>query len=346
MKSKLQNKALFLIPLILSIGIIPFISDSYAQVIDQNDLEECRDGLIIVYLINGNTFTCKEPSTAERWQELGIATIVDPNYTPSQPEEEPKPLTIWQRLSLGNQDKSITSAVELPENVTKTTQEEIPIPEIGTFDQAEVSVASITSEQATETTPKPENPPEDTGKPEFAGKPEQQGKPDLPGKPNGKPGLAGVKASGYVVIEVFDENGNKKFHRENHNLVVDNGLETLADLAFGTTHSTGESAGGFTWISVGTGGTAPAAGNTDCQVQHGNKKQDASVTNTALGAVINVSWVAELSGGTLQEICLTDNGAAATGNLFARQTYAGVVITATDTVNAEWTITFADSNGT
>ncbi len=145
---------------------------------------------------------------------------------------------------------------------------------------------------------------------------------------------------------MFGQDGKKKFHREDHNLVVDIGLEALSDLAFGTTHVTGESAGGFSYISVGTGGTAPAVGNTDCETQHGAKKQDVSITNTALGAIINVSWVAELSAGTIQEICLTDNGAAATGNLFARQTYTGIPIVGTDTINAEWTITFADSNGT
>ena len=61
--------------------------------------------------------------------------------------------------------------------------------------------------------------------------------------------------------------------------------------------------------------------------------------------MINVSWVAELPALTLQEICLTDSATNSTGNMFSRQTYAGVPITASDTVNAQWTITFADSNG-
>jgi hypothetical protein len=156
----------------------------------------------------------------------------------------------------------------------------------------------------------------------------------------------GVAVSGYVVIEVFDKNGNLKSHTEDHNLVVDNGLETLADLAFGTTHSTGESLGGFDNISVGSSATAPAAGQTDCITQNGNKKVDSTVTNTALGGIIDVSWVAELPAVTLTEICLTDSPTNATGNLFARQTYGGVTISTSDTVNAQWTITFADSNGT
>lgn len=342
----MNNKAFFLIPLILTIGIIPFIPNSLAQVVNQNDLEECRDGLIIVYLINGNTFTCKEPSTAERWQELGIATIVDPNYVPTVVEEEPEKLSIFQRLAIFNQENStVPSAVEIPEEIIE--------PNIETFDEAVVQTASTTAQTVLETTPKPSNPPEDAGKPEFAGKPEGQGspdntgKPDLPGTPTNRGGLhAGVKASGYVVIEVFDDKGNKKFHREDHNLVVDSGLEALSDLAFGTTHVSGESAGAFVNISVGSSGTAPAAGQTDCLTQNGNKKADASVTNTALGAVINVSWIAELPAVSLQEICLTDSITNSTGNLFSRQTFTAIPLTTTDTVNAQWTITFADSNGT
>ena len=342
----MNNKALFLIPLILTIGIIPFIPNGLAQVVNQNDLEECRDGLIIIYLINGNTFTCKEPATAERWQELGIGVIIDPNYVPIVKEVEPEKLTVLQKMALKNQSQP--SIVELPKVVIKGNATE---PQV--FEEAVVQTASITAETVLDTTPKPSNPPEDAGKPDFAGKPEGQGKPDSKGKPDDLPGTqtngglhAGVKASGYVVIDVYDKNGNQKYHREDHNLVVDSGLQALSDLAFGTTHVAGESAGGFVNISVGSSATAPASGQTDCLTQNGNKKADASVTNTALGAIIDVSWIAELPAVSLTEICLTDSITNSTGNLFSRQTYTAIPLTTTDTVNAQWTITFADSNGT
>lgn len=324
-----MNKAsLLLIPLILSIGIVGMIPNSVAQT---QSLEECRDGLIIVFLVNGNTFTCKEPVTAERWVELGIAQIVDPNYVPTEPEEEPKKLSIFERIALKNQEKD-----EEPPSIVIIEDPE-PEPELLPF----ASDVGLENKSETAVEKQDENKPE----PPTEKAPENSNANPLPGTPR-KVGQQGVLASGYVVIEIFDDKGNKKYHREDHNLVVDVGLETLADLAFGTTHSTGESAGGFTYISVGTGGTAPAAGNTDCETQHGAKKQDVSVTNTALGAIINVSWVAELGAGSLQEICLTDDPSAATGNLFSRQTFTAVPIVGTDTVNAEWTITFADSNGT
>jgi hypothetical protein len=300
------KKALLLLPLILTIGIVPFVQSQTLEI------EECRDGLIVVHLINGNTYTCKTPETAERWEELGIAIIVDPNYErPIVVTEEPK--SILEKL--GGQAK----------------QKPIPIP--APFETAAVDNKS---ETGVENSPPKENP----GK-----APDHSNANPLPGTPR-KVGQNGVVATGFVVIEVFDNNGNKKFHREDHNLVVDAGLQSLADLAFGTTHVSGESAGGFTYISVGTDGTSPVAGDTDCGAQLGSKKQDLSVTNTALGGIINVSWIAELPADTIQEICLTDNAAAATGNLFSRQTYTAIPIAGTDTVNAEWTITFADSNGT
>ncbi len=172
----------------------------------------------------------------------------------------------------------------------------------------------------------------------------QSNKNPLPGTPR-KVGSQGIQAFGNLILEVYDKDGKLKHRHADPNLVVTVGLETLSDYAFGTTHVSGESVGGFSYISVGTGGTSPVAGNTDCETQLGSKKQDLSITNTALGAIINVSWIAELPGGTLQEICLTDNASPATGNLFSRQTFAGVPILGTDTVNAEWTITFADSDG-
>lgn len=300
------NKAIFLLPLILSIGIVSVLPYSFSQVDNEGELDECRDGFIIVYLINANRFSCVTPDFAERWVELGLAEIKDPNYEPIV--EEPEIVVEQSPIA----ESIIPEVPEIPEEIFEIVDpprpsEIVPTP---TYDIIEK---------------------EDNRNP-------------LPGTPR-KVGQQGIVASGVLLLEVYDQHGNLKHRHENHNLVVDVGLETLADLAFGTTHVTGESAGGFSWISVGTGGTAPDSADTDCETQHGSKKQDASVTNTALGAVINVSWVAELGAGTLQEICLTDNGSAATGNLFSRQTYAGVPILGTDTVNAEWTITFADSNG-
>ena len=314
-----MRKVFFLIPLLVLVSLIPL---SLAQNHDNAGLEECREGLIIVYLINSKSYSCKSPETAERWVELGIGEIIDKNYNPDdiiEPVVEP-----------------LISNVTEPESILKIPEELLP--ELNFHNDTNIQVQNTTNT----ITPEPEvieEVPIETPKPT-----KQSNKNPLPGTPR-KVGSQGIQAFGSLVLEVYDQDGKLKHRHVNHNLVVTVGLQALSDLAFGTTHVSGESAGGFSYISVGTGGTAPATGNTDCQTQHGSKKQDVSITNTALGAVINVSWIAELPAGTLQEICLTDDGAVATGNLFSRQTFAGVPILGTDTINAEWTITFADSDG-
>lgn len=158
-----------------------------------------------------------------------------------------------------------------------------------------------------------------------------------------KTGGEGGNISGWVKITVSDEFGNVKYVHEDHNLIHTVGLGATSDKLFGTTHVTGE--GTFNWIGLGTSATALNAGHTDCQAPTGSRLQDASVTNSgANGAVINQSWVAVLGAVTLQEICLFD--ASTAGNMYARQLTGAIVVGASDTVNAEWTITFADSNGT
>ncbi len=64
-----------LIPLILSIGIIPSIS--FVDALQPKDSEtKCREEQILVFRTNANNYVCVFESTAERWVELGIAEII------------------------------------------------------------------------------------------------------------------------------------------------------------------------------------------------------------------------------------------------------------------------------
>ena len=156
-----------------------------------------------------------------------------------------------------------------------------------------------------------------------------------------KLGTEGAGVTGWVKITVLDENGIVKSVYEDHNLIHTVGLGATSDKLFGTTHVTGE--GTFNYIGVGTSSAALNAAHTDCQVPTGSRQQDASVTNSGNnGAVINTSWAATLGSVTLEEVCLFD--ASTSGNMYARQLTGSIVVGAADTVNAEWTITFADSN--
>ena len=67
--------SLTLIPLILSIGIIPSIS--FVDALQGKDSEtQCREGLVLVFRTIANNFVCVSEATAERWVQLGIAEIV------------------------------------------------------------------------------------------------------------------------------------------------------------------------------------------------------------------------------------------------------------------------------
>ena len=163
-----------------------------------------------------------------------------------------------------------------------------------------------------------------------------------------KSGSESMAMSGWVIIEVYDKDGNQKYYSSNHNLIVDKGNEATSDLLFATTHTTGESAGEFTFIQLGTGVVNPATGDTNCGTPAGNKI-DGSVANhpTLIGAIINATGVFgnQLIGQAISEVCLTDNTANATGNLFARQEFTPFTFNDGDSVNATWTISMIDHDG-
>ncbi len=74
-KTHVLLASLTLIPLILSIGIIPNIS--FVDAIQGKDSEtQCREGLVLVFRTIANNFVCVSEATAERWVQLGIAEIV------------------------------------------------------------------------------------------------------------------------------------------------------------------------------------------------------------------------------------------------------------------------------
>ena len=67
--------SLTLIPLILSIGIIPNIS--FVDAFQPKDAEtKCREGQVLVFRINSNNHVCVSEETADRWEALGIGERV------------------------------------------------------------------------------------------------------------------------------------------------------------------------------------------------------------------------------------------------------------------------------
>lgn len=65
-----------LIPLILLIGIIPAVP--FGDALQPKDSEtQCREGLILVFRINANNYVCVSQITADKWEQYGIAEIVE-----------------------------------------------------------------------------------------------------------------------------------------------------------------------------------------------------------------------------------------------------------------------------
>jgi len=69
-----------LIPLILTIGIVPALPISNADYMDniyrEDDKTQCREGQVLVFRTTGNDYICTNQGTALRWASLGIAEIV------------------------------------------------------------------------------------------------------------------------------------------------------------------------------------------------------------------------------------------------------------------------------
>lgn len=151
----------------------------------------------------------------------------------------------------------------------------------------------------------------------------------------------GIKATGEVRIRVVGEDGQIKHDRTVKNLVVTAGLTLLANRIADATPDSGCL---VNYIAVGTGVTAPAAGNTTLVTENA-RKQVASRTNSAAVAAISTTFNAgEVPTSTIGELGLFIDGTASanSGTLLARvlDTFA---VTALDSVFVDWRITFADA---
>ena len=91
---------------------------------------------------------------------------------------------------------------------------------------------------------------------------------------------------GHVQFVLTDADGNVKAYRQTDNLVVTEGRNTIADLAFPNINANGNATDNkFSYIGIGTGSTAPAAGNIGEQTPISGclRVQDATVTSPGTG---------------------------------------------------------------
>ncbi len=140
--------------------------------------------------------------------------------------------------------------------------------------------------------------------------------------------------TGHLLIELFDEDGRLKDQRETDNLVVTAGKNHIADQL---KSSPAQSAMG--WMAVGTGSTAPAAGDTLLGTEI---DRNALTSRTASANV--VTYVGDWAAGDATNSAIAEAGifnivTANTITMLARATFTAINKGASDTLKITWTVT-------
>jgi hypothetical protein len=143
-----------------------------------------------------------------------------------------------------------------------------------------------------------------------------------------------IKAKGTLSVVLKDENGNLKDKREINNLVVDTGLDFIASRMKDTTD------GAMSYMAIGTGTTAAAAGDTTLGTElDRNALTSTTVTDNSIAYV--ASWGAGDGTGAVTEAGIFN--AASAGSMLARTVFDVVNKSANDTLSITWTITLSAS---
>ncbi len=156
----------------------------------------------------------------------------------------------------------------------------------------------------------------------------------------------GTKILGHVVLTLYGSDNIVKAYRQSDNLVVTNGDNSTANRIFGTTLSTNSAQGGtFSYVSVGTSGTAASTIQLNMLQQAGSHRLG-TVTNgvihgqALIAATFPANKITNNSAGiNIQEVGLFDSISNSTTNLFARQTYSAINVFPADSLQVTWTVT-------
>lgn len=146
-----------------------------------------------------------------------------------------------------------------------------------------------------------------------------------------------MRAAGRVHIQLFDQNGNLKEEQTVKNLVVDDGLEHIADRLGASSPATRMS-----HMEVGTGTTAPAAGNTALETAIASSRVSLTTQTVSTNTV---EYVGDFPAGTGTG-AVTEAGvfnASSSGTMLCRTTFSVVNKGAADTLKITWTLTVSDS---
>lgn len=151
-----------------------------------------------------------------------------------------------------------------------------------------------------------------------------------------------IQIHGKVDLFLYDEFGNLKDQRHFDNLIVDAGFEGVAYRIAPHDGSVTPTAP-WNYIAIGTGVTAPAAGDT-ALVTELTRLQDTTATYTTTSGKqlqLQVSFGPGVGTGNIAESGLFN--AASGGDMLARQSFAAISKGASDTLTVTWTITLSST---
>jgi len=135
-----------------------------------------------------------------------------------------------------------------------------------------------------------------------------------------------------VLIQLFDSEGNLKQEERVHNLVVTAGKNHIADQL-----SSSPGGAAMSHMAIGTGTTAPAAGDTALGTEI-----DRNALTSRTDATNVVTYVGDWAAGDGTNAAIAEAGifnAASSGTMLARATFTAINKGASDTLKITWTVT-------
>lgn len=145
-----------------------------------------------------------------------------------------------------------------------------------------------------------------------------------------------VKATGNLVIELFDQSGNLKERVELKNLVVNTGLAFMAQRLIGTPTA-------MSHMGIGTSNTAAAATQTDLVASSVRVALTSSTNVTTTVTNDTARYVATFSAGSgtgaIQEAGIFN--ASTAGTMLNRVVFAVINKGALDSMTITWDVKFA-----
>lgn len=151
-----------------------------------------------------------------------------------------------------------------------------------------------------------------------------------------------LQLHGRLDVLLYDEFGNLKDERHFDNLIVDSGFEGVA---YRIAPHDGSVTPSDPWnnIAIGTGSTAPAAGDTALlsELDRKNDSQAEYTTTSGKQLQLQVSFGPGEGTGNIVESGLFNAGSG--GDMLARQTFAAISKGTSDTLTVTWTITLSST---